>query len=224
MRKIEHGAFHTTNAAGYKGILRHRAIIPLGLRASDETIRASCEEDIAHKRNTSWRGIPDRAIREIMEEYLATRPNLTHKAEVSTGNIHTSCLEIALGYGQGVLFSNVTIGGRHGLGSYTFLFDAEDLVRKGALLLLDETFSINLYRELDQIPDFSFESEGLIDRMKALARKIHDESESREWKSRDDDRFIGWYFFPGIVPLEWAVAYGPAEKIESDYFQARREG
>ena len=202
--KPEFPAYDLTSKNGYEGILRDNAIIPLGLRADDQTVVDSCTEDI-ERYSIPWSYVDPEVIRIVMNDFLKTRPHYAGRVKVPRSDIHTPCLELALGYGQGVLLSATPLD-PGALGPYYFIFDATKLLQEGMVQIVDNTFENAFTDQLSKLrqqhPDF-FQQEGLVDRIKELANKVHQETET---KSLEEG--TGWYFFPGILPLEWAVDYG----------------
>lgn len=192
--------FHQTSREALPAILQDGALIPLALRADDDSIRAFCEDDISSNRYKMW-GMPDAALRDIIEYFLEVRPKGANDP-VDLKAISTPCLEVIFGNGLGILLTK-----KKHMGGPAFIYDGEELLRNGGMLVVDPLDS--LLRDLiEETPPEFWDSprmvENFMDAALEVMEKMNVAGEPAVKKFPEFE--YGWILWPGPLPVDAALA------------------
>lgn len=196
-------AYHETTKEAFSSIMEDGAIVPLAIRIDDESLRASCDADISDVYRKEGI-IPADAVRKLIEYFLKIRPPYHKRESIPPDTIHSRCLEILLGYGEGVLLNvGEWVGGLSmPKKEYGFVFDTHELIEKGSVIVAGE-FEYGMWDRFKGLPDEFWTSPGMINSVLAIANEIHKKIELRGQDALDYP--VGYLFSSGPLPIDLAI-------------------
>lgn len=196
-------AFHATTPAAFESILEDGVLVPLGMRADDESIRTACERDISNGRYKDTRA--GETVRELVELFLKKRPAYDKRISFPEKNVHSGCLEIIFSYGTGVLLNAGGFLFIYGpdpkqRGVYGFVYDSQGLLENGGRVIT-EAFDNEMRVRMEASPPST------LDEIIRLAEASQAASELTGTPAFDYIRKYqtGYYIlWPGPLPVEMA--------------------